>query len=555
MNGQFTYVLDALQTVPGVTTNQNGAFGGQASVSIRGAGGDRTLVLFDGIELNDVSTPGASFNFANLDPHGVARIEVLRGPQSILYGSAAIGGVINILTPSGEEGFGGGAFVEGGSFATVRGGATVFGGTEKLSFNLSSSAARTDGISAADFIDGNTERDGYENVSVNGKLTARPTDTTRAELFFRYTDTRSEFDRFGPVDADSVSFVEQLAFAGRLHADLFDGRFRNTVTVSQSQTDRKNLSDGVQSFEAQGERFAVDYLGVFEVAEGWTVSGGAEHERTHSKTTDPRKFTINSVFGELGFTQVQGLTLTAGVRLDDHEAYGSVTTARVTGSYVLPGGMGTRLKANWGEGFRAPSVFQLTYICTFCGLTAPNQNLRPENSNAWEVGIEQFLFDDRVRMELTYFDQSINDMIIFTFTAGYDNVDRAKLQGVEVTFEADLTRRLNLTANYTYTRARDLGTGARLIRTPSHMAFARLQWQVTEKLLLGLKVLYNGKEADRGGAILDDWIRVDLTGSYALTEQLTLYARVDNLFDEQYQQIVGYGTPGISAYGGLRAAF
>jgi vitamin B12 transporter len=551
--GQYTFVLDALETLPGVSISQTGAFGGVASVNIRGALGDRTKVMIDGIEVNDASSPGGAFNFGNLDPFGVARIEVLRGPQSIMYGSNAMGGVINIVTPSGSEGFEAGAFLEGGSYSTVRGGATLRGGLEKVFFNLSAVASHTDGISAADANDGNAEADGHQNISTNGKLTILPTENSTLEFFIRYADSETETDGFGPVDADNSATSKELSFAGRVSVDFLDGRFQNSLTVGHSSMDRASLS-GDFVFPGKGERFNVDYLGVFEVNDAWTVSAGFEHDKSEAKTASDSSFTINSVFGEIGFTGVEGLTLTAGVRYDDHDSYGGVTTARVTGSYQIPNTK-TRLKGTWGEGFKAPTIYQLTYVCTFCGLTEPNSDLRPEQAESWEIGIEQYLAHDRVRLGATYFDQQIDDMIIFTFSAGYANVESARSRGVEVSAEALVTDTLTFTASYTYTDAIDRLTGDQLIRTPTHLVAASIRWQATQALLVGANIIYNGDTVDFGGTPLDDWVRVDLTLSYTLNESFTLYGRIDNLFDEQYQRVTGYGTPGLSAFGGVRAAF
>jgi len=551
--GQFTFVLDALETLPGVSISQTGAFGGVASVNIRGALGDRTKVMIDGIEVNDASSPGGAFNFGNLDPFGISRIEVLRGPQSILYGSNAMGGVINIVTPSGGEGFEANAFIEAGSYDSVRGGATLRGGYEKVFFNLSAVGSRTDGISAADAKDGNTEKDGHRNVSTNGKLTILPTENSSLEFFIRYSDTETQTDGFGPVDADNSAIAEELSLAGRVSVDFFDGRFHNSLTVGYSSMDRASLS-GDFVFAGKGERFNVDYLGVFKINDTWTVSAGLEHDKSEAKSATDESFTINSFFSEIGFTGVEGLTLTAGVRYDDHDAYGGVTSARVTGSYAIPN-TSTRLKGTWGEGFKAPTVYQLTYVCTFCGLTEPNPNLKPEQAESWEIGIEQYLAHDKVRLGLTYFDQRIEDLIIFTFTAGYDNVDSARSRGVEFSAEALVTDSLTVNANYTYTDAVDRMTGDQLLRTPKHLISASIRWQATEALLVGATVIYNGDAIDFGGTPLEDWVRVDLNVSYTFNESITLYGRIDNLFDEQYQRVTGYGTPGLSAFGGLRTAF
>lgn len=554
--GQYTYVLDAVQTLPGVSINQNGSFGGTAFVSLRGASTDQTVVLIDGVQVNDGSAPGGGFDFARLDPNGIERIEVLRGPQAVLYGSDAIGGVINIITRSGQEGFGGDAFAEYGAFESFRAGGSAHGGNEGLGFNLSASYTDQGGISAADAADGNTEADGYESLNIRGKLRAKLSDSVRLEVSSNYVDAESEFDGFvfadgvfALGDTDDVSETEEFSIAGRGFIDLLDGRFKNTLSVEFSTIERNNFSGGTFSNGAEADRTNFDYLGEFAIDDDWTLLAGAQHEEVDAKTVDPEAISISSVFGSLAYS-ANNLAFSAGLRHDDHETFGGTTNAEVNAAYTLEGS-GTRLTAAWSEGFKAPTIFQLTFSC--CGFD-PNPNLNPERANAFEIGINQPFADGRAEIGVTYFEQRTRDLIIFTFTGGYQNVDRAVAKGIEVSLDAELTETLQLQANYTLTDAEDRTTGDRLIRRPKHQAFAALVWQATDRLRTNLAFTYNGEEADTAGTV-DDWARLDLRASYKLDETFELYGRIDNLFDADYQQVNGYGTPGISAFGGVRARF
>lgn len=548
---QYTYVVDALQSLPGVNINQNGSFGGSATVSIRGASTDQTVILIDGVQMNDVTSTGGGFNFANLDANGIERIEVLRGPQAVLYGSDAIGGVINVITKSGGEGFGADAFAEYGAFDSLRLGGNARGGSDRVGFNLSASYSETDGISAADEANGNTEADGYENLTLRGKVTAQLTDTASFEVTSSYVDSENEYDSFGPADGDQVGESTEFSIAGRGRLALFGGRLNNTVSVEYSTIDRENLTDGVSSFTAEGERFNLDYLGVLDITEGWTLTAGAQHERINDKSDDADALTIDSLFGLVTFTGVEGLTLSGGLRLDDHETFGSTTNGELNAAYTVDS-TGTKLTAAWSEGFKAPTIFQLTFAC--CGFEA-NPNINPERAEAWEIGVSQPFLDGRVTLGATYFDQDIDDLIDFDFTVGYDNIARASIKGIELTLDAALTDTLSLQANYTHQDADDMDTGERLVRRPDDEAFAAITWKPIDKLSTTVALTYNGDELDSSGATVASWTRVDLRASYALTDTVDLYGRIDNLFDEEYQQILGYGTPGISAYAGIRARF
>jgi len=549
--GQYSFVLDALQTLPGVAINQNGGFGGQASVSIRGAATAQTVILIDGVQMNDVSSPGGSFNFGTLDPAGIERIEVLRGPQAVLYGSDAIGGVVNIITKTGGE-TAGSAFIEYGAFDTFRGGGTLSGGTGAFGFNLSASGIKSDGISKADADDGNAEADGYEAYTLRGRITVQLSDAVEFEAFTSYSDSETDTDSFGPVDGPDMALSEDYLVGGRIHVGLLGGKLANTLSVEYSGIDRASVS-AFGTFDGKGERFNLDYLGVYTLDENWSLSAGAQHESVKAETASTESFSTDSVFGVIAYS-ASGINLSAGLRVDDHESFGTTTNGQMRASYNMAD-TGTRVFANWGEGFKAPSVFQLTFICGFCGLTAPNANLLPERSNAWEAGFEQRFMDGRAKFTTTYFEQKINDLIDFSFTAGYDNIAAARLKGVEIGFDFALADTLSFNTNYTNTSAKDRSTDTQLIRRPKNQFYAGLDWQMNEKFSTNISLTHNGSELDSGDRTLESWSRVDVRAAYKVSENIELYGRIDNLFDTTYQQVIGYGTPGISSFFGVRGSF
>ena len=553
---QTTFVQDALQAVPGLTLNQNGSFGGTSSLRIRGASTDQTVILIDGIQVNDTSAPGGGFNFAYLDPNGIERIEVLRGPQSILYGSDAIGGVVNIITPEGNDGLTASLFLEGGSYNTIRGGGNIAGGTEGLSYSLSASGTTTDGISKADENDGNTEKDGYDNISLHGKVTVKLAEDHKIQLISRYVDSRNEYDGFGPTDADKVGHSEEFLIAGRGFFNYLDGAFQNTISVEYSSTERRRETAGTLDFNgiSKGDRFNLDYFGHYQASEAIGISFGLQHEETKSETTSPQKFNIDSILSEISWQGFDGLTVTAGLRHDNHNQYGTTTTPRITAAYYVEES-NSKIFANWGEGFKAPSVFQLTYICGFCGLTEPNADLKPEESNGWEIGIEQGLLEGRINLGLTYFNQKIKNMIDFDFAVGYGNIKNVATKGVELSLEAQVLENLFVRGNYTFTDATDRDTQSDLIRVPRNVAFAEVDWEAIESLNIALSMTYNDKETDAYSPGTESWTRFDLKASYEFSDGIEVYGRVDNLFDKEYQQVYGFGTPDRSFYAGIRGKF
>ena len=549
------FALDAVATAPGVTINQNGAFGGNASVRIRGASTDQTLVLIDGVPVNDPTGTGGGYNFAHLDTDSIDRIEVLKGPQSTLWGSDAIGGVISITTKRPAEGLSGTLFGEYGSFNTLRGGAAISNANEVGDFRLAATGLSTDGISKADEANGNTEDDGYESQTLAAKGGLNLPANIRLDTSLLWSDAESEYDSYafgaqGSVaDGDEVSNSETLSGNISLKIPLLDGRLENLVQIGYADIERENISDGVQSYFTEGDRVLYRYQGTLAINDANTLAFGAEREETSANEQDS---SIDSLFALYEFKPVEDLTLTGGLRVDDHETFGSETTGRVAAAWTATEHV--TFKASWGQGFKAPSIFQSTYICSFCGLTEPNANLEPETSEAFDIGVQWQSSDQRLTLGATVFDQETENLIDFSYTAGYDNIALVDSQGIELIGAYSVTDWLGVAASYTFIDAVD-GEGDELTRLPENTGNVSLSLDPDGPFSGAVLVQYNGEEANTDGSDLDSWTRVDLTGSYDLNETIELYGRIENLFDEEYQQILGYGAPGLSGSVGLRLRY
>ena len=322
----FDFALDAVAAAPGVTVNTNGAFGGQASVRIRGAASEQTLVLIDGIPVNDPTSPGGGFNFARLDTENIERIEVLKGPQSTLWGTDAIGGVVSITTKRPDEGLGGSAFAEYGSFNTIRGGASVGNANDTGDFRLAVVGTSSDGISKADENNGNSEDDAYEALTLSAKGGLNLGRDARLSANVLWTNAESGFDTSsgGVVfDADNVSETEELSANISLTGSLFDDRLENLLLVGHTDIDRQNFSGGAPSVSAEGDRMVYRYQGTLSINDQNTVAFGAEREETTSRDDDT---SIDGLFAFYEFKPTEQVTLTGGIRMDDHERLGSETT-------------------------------------------------------------------------------------------------------------------------------------------------------------------------------------------------------------------------------------
>lgn len=553
---QIAFVADALATLPGVTVNRNGPFGGVASVRLRGMRSEQTLVLIDGIVVNDPSSPSAGFNFATLDPNDVERIEVLRGAQSTLYGSDAIGGVVNIITKRGQDKFGLRGFAEGGAYETLRGGLTVRGRADAIDYHFSASGITSNGNSKADVHDGNTEKDGYDDVTVSGNVGVELADNLRLEGLLRYTDSATEYDSFGFItgvtDGDEESTAKELVAQGRAILKLFDDRLENIVSVGYSDIDRDYFTDGIHNFGAVGKRQALEYQGNLHVIDEVLLTLGAKSEEVRLRTdTEHADITTNSVYAQLQVRPMDALNLVGGVRVDDHETFGSTTTARFAAAYNIAA-VGTTLRASWGEGFKAPTPFQLTFFC--CGAPGPNADLEPEETNGWDAGIEQSFLNDKASVSVTYFYQKTHNLIDFVFPDGYVNIARTRSKGVEATLKTALGGHVTVDGSFTHTLAIDRASDMRLVGIPKNAASVSVTVRPIEPLSVAVDGRYVGNKTGSWG-VVDHWLRIDLRAGYKVTDKIEVYGRIENLFDVHYQEVFGFGTPGISAYGGVRATY
>lgn len=553
-------VLDLLRQTPGVTVSRNGAIGAVSTLRIRGAEAGQTLVLIDGIKVNDLSTPAGEFNFANLTTANIERIEVLRGPESTLYGSDAIGGVVNIVTKTATEPFQAGGSVEAGSFGTVNSALNLGVKQGRFTGDVAFNAFRTDGISAADSHNGNTERDKFRTVSGQAKLRYDLSETLSADGFVRFADSRTEYDffdflSFQFVDGDGVTDSEELIGAAGLAWKGLDGKIEGRARVSWANAERLDSEFAAPAFYSDSKNRTVDLLATFHANEKTDVIVGGQFQANRIETevfglfasTLSGSANINGVFSEISYSPRKNIHLTAGVRHDDHELFGGHTTFRFTANFRVEG-TGTIVRANWGEGFKAPTLFQL--LSAF-----GDPALKPEQATGWEIGAEQPLFDGWARVTVTYFYRKTTNQIDFDLmTFKYGNIARSRAKGIEVIFSADVTNTLTLSGNYTRLDAIDLDTGLQLPRRPKNVFNATLSWQATGNLFLAASLNNTGRQID-GIVTLQSFRVVDVRASYKIDGHVSLYGRIENALDAQYQEVAGFGTPGLSGYVGIRGDF
>ena len=545
------FAADILSDVPGLSVTRSGAFGGVAQVRMRGATPGKTLVLVDGAPVNDAAEPNGAYDFSSFELADIERIEVLSGPQSSLWGSDAIGGVIAFTTKEIE---GLRAEAEAGSFDTVRG--RLAAGVANETYAVSAYVSRfdTDGISAADEADGNPEADGFRSTTLGAKGRYAFSDLVKVDGSVRWNKSKADLDGFPApnyalADTDDTQESEQWSGFGRVAAKAFG--LNHQFSVSASDLDRSSVSDGFGStftgdrqayrWQANGATQDIDYaFGVERNEASAALSSGLS-----------RDLSITSVFGVAQY-DVGALNLTGGLRYDDTDDFGSKTTGRVSAAYDLAGGF--ILSGAYGTGFKAPTVSQA--VCDYCYAPLPWPELKPETADSVEIALGWTSADGRFDGRATLYRLNVEDQI--TYTAGrYINVAKTRSDGFELEGRALLGAGFDLTLAYAWTDAEDRTTGARLLRVPEHAGSATLGW-TGDRVSGALTVRAEGDQDDSGGfstVAREGFVTANLNAAYELTDKVTLTARIENLADEHYQQVFGYGEPGRSGYVGVRLRY
>ena len=574
---QIDVLSDALGQEPGLTVVRTGGAGQPTTIGVRGAPAGQTLVLIDGVRLGDPSSTDGGAIIADLMANNIDRIEVLRGPQSTLYGSSAMGGVVNTLSRiGGSSPFSLTGDLQGGSFSTYRANVAARGTVDIVDYGAAINFYGTNAVSVADPRKGNTEDDGNHNFGATGNVRVHVLDNLSVDLRGYYVRSRTSFDGYPPptfssfADNHDHGSDELLAGYAGANLSLFDGRFQNRVAMVGSSSDRRTFdptSTPFETFFGLGGTTRFEYQGIAEIDANNELSFGTESQLTTVSThgifdatplTQGRNID-NSYYAQLQSTWFDALTLTGGVRYDDDSQFGGHSSIKLAGAYKFAD-WGTVLRANYGDGFKAPSLYQL-----YSDYSNPVTALKPETAQGWEVGIDQNLFDNRVRASLTYFDRKSKNLIDFgfcfnTFTCSvrpfgfYVNVNRAEASGLEAALSAGITDTLAVKVNYTNLTDKDLTTGVQLPRRPHVQFNVDLDWQVMPEWSAGASLTYVGPRNSDNFSVkrLGAATSVNLFSTYTLSENWEVFGRVENLFNERTQPVLDYGRAGIGAFGGVR---
>jgi vitamin B12 transporter len=567
-------VLDLLRDVPGLSILQCSGFGGTASIYLRGSKPGYTLVMIDGVEVNDPMGTDRSFDFGCLTTDNIERIEVIRGQQSTLYGSDAIGGIVNIITKKGR----GKAKIEvSGSIGTddtFSESVGVRGGTEKVNYSLSLSRLDSEGISKADRVAGETldlEKDGFENTTISSRLGFNLAAKSELDLSLRYTEAKIDVDD-GGYDDDPNHTSDRKVLTSKLgFKQLLSSRWDHKLSLSflnmeRNYRDKEDIIDTTDDLTSwyKGENKKIEWQNNFLLSKINTLTAGFEWEE--EKGSSSQEGTYSSDFSEKSIKNTAGylqnqcrignkLFTTLGLRADEHELFGTQLNYKISCAYFITE-TNTRLKINWGTGFKAPSLFQLY---SYYG----NTELKPDESKGYDLGVEQGLLEEKVSLEMSYFHNDFENMIdMDTYTWEYKNIGNAWTDGFEVGMGIKPLEGLKVKLNYTYTQTEDKETKLELLRRPVSQSNLNINWDFLQKGNVNLNVSYIGEYKDiyfvgfsPERATLGEYALVYIVTSYDLTESLKVFVKINNLLDRKYQEIVGYSVSGAAFYGGIKAVF
>lgn len=563
---------DVLRVVPGLNVVQVGGVGGQTSIFMRGTNSNHVKVLVDGIDVGDPSNSNGAFYFGQFLTQDIQKVEVVRGPQSGLYGSDAIGGVINVITKAGSGPAQFTVGVEGGSFDTFNQNASVSGSADQLHYVASIQHIHSGEtpVTPLDALLPGERRidDYYDNLTASTKLGYDISNILDLGLVARYTNTLiritgdNEFnfpDTF-PDSQQSTGTTTQYYARLTAHNVAFDGALDHTLGFAYSNIKTADFSPDNGSSELAGNRLKIDWQGNIRLTSDEHLIVGAEHEREAISEPISAATSINSGYGELQSAFGESFFETINVRYDANERFGSKVTYRFAPVYLITH-TGTKLKASVGTGFKAPTLSEL--FQSFPPFFFANPNLRPESSLGYDFGFEQGLRGETVHLGATYFRNNIKNLIDSNvdFTS-YANVGRARTDGVEAFIAYQPSSVYGARLDYTYTEAVDEIANTELVRRPKHKASLRNTWQAMPRLSFDATLLYVGSWLDGNRDFTNfeplsapSFTTVNLAANFNVNDQISIYGRINNLLDRKYEDPIGFLQPHIGAFAGVKVKF
>ncbi|WP_068371090.1 TonB-dependent receptor plug domain-containing protein [Paraglaciecola hydrolytica] len=540
-----------------VGVSNSGGIGKNTTLRIRGEDGFRTKVFMDGIELSDPTAPQATPIFDDILSNFVERIEILRGPQGLMYGADA-GGVVSITTEQASLGLHGSAKAELGSDSTQLINGELGFANDTGHIYLAASDFSTDGFNAQTS-DTSNEKDGYENTTIH--LNAGLNLSQDLQLNFVLRDVTSDNDYDGCYDNITYALINQCRTEGenqtaRLSVHYQQKEMGHTLGLAKTDIERDFFSNEQFSYGSKGEITKVDYTGFYDLKRHKLIWGADNESQKITSSKLEREQT--GVYVEYQTSLQDSLYFTAGMRYDDNDTFGTHTSYRVSAAYLIPLAKQNTLKfkSTYGTGFRAPSLYEQDYNNgDYAYGDAAGLQLKEETSKGFDFGLE--FNNPNQHASLVFFKQTIADEIYFDNIAyqGYlQNASSSESQGAELEFSQDLTKQLRLRANYTYNETHTTDEQPRLRRPKQQANIGLQQSWLAQSLQTNLFVNHVRELFDIGGQPLDNYSVVSVSANYQLNQALKFNVKIDNLLDREYQEVAGYNTSGLAVYIGIQAS-
>lgn len=558
----YTNLADLLRTTPGVAVSNSGGQGGTTAIRIRGEEGFRTKILIDGVDVSDPSNTQVQAHVEHISLADVERIEILRGPQGMMYGADA-GGVVNIITKRAHSNFTAKLSAEAGRYNTQNTSGSIGGKNNIVDYAISASNQSTDGFNSRTNDTVQRDNDGYDNTTFSTNVGVNITDRVRAEATLRNTNADTEFDNCGfPTTHNCETEFEQNS--GKIGLSYKDKLTKQSLSYSISDIDRVYFTDNIKSTPFEGRNEQAQYIGTFNILEANTLLYGID-ELKESILNDGAdgEFDRNQtgIYAEWQGGIGSHFFYTLGGRNDDNDDFGNHSTYRTTAAWVQPiDNNELKLKSSYGTGFRAPSLYEIAYNSgPFAYPPASLVTLEEETSEGYDLGVE-YHATSGLFLEAVYFNQDVNDAIDFdlaTFSGYIQTSGTTNSSGVELAADIPVTDIVAIVGNYTYNDT-ETEAGDQRIRRPRHYGNIGARVAIQKFSVLGTMRFANDAEDEIfgiGRVKLDDYQVFDLSVNYAVTSQLELFARGQNIFDNDYQEVVNYNTAGAAFYAGVRASF
>lgn len=561
---------------------QTGSFGGLTSVFLRGTSPGQSRIMIDNVRVYDPISADASYNMANLTVDNIDRIEVVRGPQSVLYGSDAMGGVINLITKKGEGKPTINISLSDGTYDSRNGVFESEGRINKFSYSFAVSRYYSRGISK---LKDTSERDPYENLSISLRSEYNINTRNTIGIIGRFMNSTYKYDdSFGLRDDPTLKGRQKQMTFSNFWESRFTDFWKQKLQLSYMGNFRRDSDDKEPEFPNDylrdwynGESYQIDWQHTVKPVNFDTIVCGFNWQRESGQYYYYSEYPYEGIVysSETRFPKVHSSTkgwylenlinlsdkfyLNAGMRIDDHSYAGIRRTYKIDTSYLFE--TNTKIKGGWGTAYKAPTLYQLHAEAIPFMFGGGNKNLQPEESQTYEIGIEQELFKSKLNIGTVFFHTQLKNLIdakynpVTWYTPQYSNIGKARIYGWENSVGLHPFNAIKIDVGYTWQDTEDKSNGDELVRRPKNKVFLTLGYIPNKKLDINFKLVYVGRRSDVGNLLLKAYTKADLNINYKINKNFEAFFKIDNLANEAYREVFNYAEPGRVFNTGIKVLF